>query len=150
MPELKPLPAALTGIPFTNRTARDYDVGAGRLRSADLSAPFHGVHVLARDDLPDDEGRLTGEAIERCRSFATVLRPGERFSHTTAALLWGAALPRRFTTAPLHVAVPDPARARRARGVIGHTLPPSPPSTRLGFPVTDPASTWFLDRKSVV
>ncbi|RFA09712.1 hypothetical protein B7R54_11200 [Subtercola boreus] len=144
MPELKPLPAALTGIPFTNRTAHRLGVGAGRLRSADLRAPFHGVHTSAgAGRQPGDEDRLVREAVARCHAFATVLRPGERFSHTTAALLWGAALPRSFTTAPLHVAVPDPARARRARGTVGHTLPPSPMVIRRGLPVTDPTTTWF-------
>ncbi|RFA14036.1 hypothetical protein B7R22_10465 [Subtercola boreus] len=143
MPELKPLPAALTGIPFTNRTAHRLGVGAGRLRSDDLRAPFHGVHTVAGTRMPDDEHRLVREALARCHAFATVLRPGERFSHTTAALLWGAALPRSFTNAPLHVAAPDPTRARRARGTVGHTLPPSLPALRRGLPVTDPTTTWF-------
>lgn len=145
MPVLKPLPAPLTRIPFTNQTARRAGIGPERLRSRDLVAPFQGVHAR----IPDERGRDSSEtsseedALARCRAFALLLRPDECFSHTTAALLWGAALPRSTLTAPLHVSIPDPARARRARGVVGHTMPEAPTRERLGLPVTDPALTWL-------
>lgn len=161
MPKTVPLPNLLTARPFTNATARSLGLGAERLRSDDLIAPFYGLHVTRAAAYGDEAGpgsfggsspstqsknddeRLGRAALRRCQAFGVLLRPGERFSHTTAALLWGADLPRSVVTAPLHVSVPDPARARRARGVIGHTMPSGETGFRHGLPVTDPAHTWL-------
>ncbi|NYD67271.1 endonuclease domain-containing protein [Agromyces atrinae] len=72
------------------------------------------------------------------------------FSHATAAVLWGAPLPYRYSVAPaegradIHVSALRPDSRPRLDGVIGHTL--SPKRTRVvelnGLRVTDPASTW--------
>lgn len=68
------------------------------------------------------------------------------FSHSTAALLWGAPLTwalERETR--LHVAVPAPAPRLHSKGVIGHRLDvaESDVTTWGGILVTSAARTWF-------
>jgi len=80
---------------------------------------------------------------ERIAAFSTVMRPGEFFSHDTAAHLLG--LPGRTPTevTPLHVSVAPPMRAVRRVGVISHHLWDEAVSiVDAGYPVADPASTF--------
>ncbi|WP_082485261.1 endonuclease domain-containing protein [Rathayibacter sp. Leaf296] len=80
---------------------------------------------------------------ERIAAFSTVMRPGEFFSHDTAAHLLG--LPGRTPTetTPLHVSVAPPMRAVRRAGVISHHLWDEAVSiVDAGYPVADPASTF--------
>ncbi|GAB2453735.1 hypothetical protein HD599_002861 [Conyzicola lurida] len=83
--------------------------------------------------------------VERCRAYAPLLRPGQFFSHTTAARLWKAPMPGEFTLdEPLHVSVFAPGRAPRSRGIVGHRAPAGIPVVdRFGLPTSDPAATWL-------
>ncbi|ROS29048.1 uncharacterized protein DUF559 [Rathayibacter sp. PhB127] len=90
--------------------------------------------------------RATVEPItygERIAAFSAVMRPGEFFSHDTAAHLLG--LPGRTPTevTPLHVSVAPPLRAARRVGVRSHHLwDEAVTVVDAGFPVADPASTF--------
>lgn len=67
------------------------------------------------------------------------------FSHSTAALLWGAPLPWNLERSTLlHVAVCNPLPRLHSRGLAGHQLDLSPAvlDTRDGLTVTSPARTW--------
>ncbi|TAJ47183.1 MAG: DUF559 domain-containing protein [Herbiconiux sp.] len=81
----------------------------------------------------------------RCRAYCTIERPGQFFSHLTAARLWGVPLARWDPGEPLHVATMAPARASRVSRVCGHQFQDA--HVRVleqgGLPVTDPASTWI-------
>lgn len=56
---------------------------------------------------------------ERCEALLQVLPPGAAFSHTTAALLWGAPAPRDAGDR-IHVTVPGRAHRPARPGVVGH------------------------------
>lgn len=121
-----PLTAGL-GTVFGVAEALERGVPPGRLRARDLSAPFRGVR--------------TTTAVPSVRAYAPRLRPGDRFSHTTAAGLWGVPLPRRFEdAAEIHVTSTIAQRVR-ARGCIGHESGPVGLVERDGLPVSDPAQT---------
>jgi len=110
MREHTPLPAAL-GTAFSTRAAIEAGTGYGRLRGADLLRPFHGVRATSAA-----EG-----LVDRCREYLPRMQDDEFFCSATAALLHGIPLPLELEfDPPLHVAVPNPRRARRAAGVIGH------------------------------
>jgi len=86
-------------------------VGYGRLRGADLQRPFHGIRTTSPAD----------DLAERCREYLPRMQDDEFFCSATAALLHGVPLPLELELDPLlHVAVPNPRRARRAAGVVGH------------------------------
>ena len=126
---------------FTPATARAFGVTRSRLRASDLERPFRGVSSVraADDDVPPAVERLVAQ-------FATIMAGHEYFSHQTAAALWGLPLPRwAASSTRLHVSVPRPARAPRARGVLGHQADPRLVSVvrhPSGVRVTSPASTW--------
>ena len=131
----EPLPSDIAEQPFRVRDAIDLGVGRGRLRGADLARPFSGVRVPSS----------TGELLEACRAYASLGRP-DAFSHTTAAELFGAPLPRHHRHSVddrLHVTVPGRLRGRQLAGVVGHA------STRFtavdldGLRVIAPAQTWL-------
>lgn len=137
MPRLVPLPPSLAGRAFRVADGREAGLTLGRLRSGDLAAPFHGVRVAATRDLA---------LVERCQAYATRMRPGQFFSHLTAARLWGAPLPTAFgPDEPLHVSSCAPQRPPHTRGVIGHDLPAgrARPTSRYGLPVATPADAWL-------
>lgn len=155
MPSRQNLPPGFLLEPFTVRDALGAGVGAGRLRGRDLERPFHGVRLVAGTSL--DTGRSYGTfastrdaeefalLVARCLAYSLVLKPGQFFSHETAARLWKAPLPARFdASAALHVSTPAPRRAPEGRGVIGHqsASPLLRVVDRFGFPVSDAASTW--------
>lgn len=108
-----PLPDDLRGRAFGPAAARRAGVGENRLRRKDLLRPFHGVRVA--------EPPTT--ALERCRAYLPRLKPGQFFSHTTAASLHGMSLPLRWSDeVEVHVAALLPADAPHARGVRGHRI----------------------------
>lgn len=112
-----PLPPSLRTAPFHVAQARAAGIGAGRLRSGDLSAPFHGVRVPA--------GSLTSVA-DRCRAVAVRMCADQVFCHATALELAGLPLPPGLPHSDeLHIASPRPRRAPRAAGVVGHSLDPA-------------------------
>jgi very-short-patch-repair endonuclease len=127
MPRRIPLPETLRGRAFTTTTAQELGLGRGRLAGADLERPFHRIR--------------TSGVLSRVDAYAPLLRPGDRFSHTTAAALWGAPLPREFDDR-LHVSAPPGARAPRSRGVIGHEAS-GPTASRRNLPVSAPGAMFL-------
>jgi len=153
MTKRKPLPRPLALDPFTVGDAIAAGVGAGRLRGSDLERPFHGVRV---DPASVDEVARFGSfpnvraaeefasLMARCRAYAPLLRPGQFFSHDTAARLLKCPLPERFSPGDdLHVSVIAPGRAPRSRGVVGHQAIAGTVIDRFGLPVSDAATTWL-------
>ena len=139
-----PLPPSLALRPFSVSTAAAAGVREGRLRGSDLERPFYGVRRV-RSDAPTGEtvgARERRLLLERCLAYLPRLAHGHHFSHVTAARLWGCPLPTRFDeNEPLDVS--RPGRATRCEGIVGHSSAAPIVATRLGFPVSDPASTWL-------
>ena len=137
MPKRVSIPPLLQNRPFLVATARDAGLGEGRLRSADLARPFHGIRGASpHPDL----------VIARALAYAIRMRSGQFFSHTTAAHLWGAPLPLELESAELlHVSTIAPMRPPHTRGVRGHELQLSPRDlvTRHGLLTVDAASAWL-------
>jgi hypothetical protein len=137
MPRRVPLPPSLSSGPFSVAQAYAAGLGEGRLRGSDLERPFHGVRSAS-------ESRASIQAF--CRAYLPRLRPGQFFSHWTAAQLWLAPLPVPFDSSEnLHVSTTAPNRAPRARFVTGHqvTDPLASVHTRFELPTADPATTWL-------
>lgn len=113
MPIPGALPPHLATAPFSVADALDSGVTQRRLRGTDLSRPFHGVRAVS-------EPR---ETLDRCRAFRPRMTSGAFFSSATAAQLHRIPLPIRLEReVSIHVAVPAPQRAVRARGVVGHKV----------------------------
>jgi very-short-patch-repair endonuclease len=121
-----PLSPGLASGSFRTSAAREAGLGEGRLRGPDLRRPFHGVRSAQP---PDSEA-----------DYAPLLRPGERFSHASAARLWGAPLPRGFEKP--HVSFAGGSRAR-STGVVGHRCTSLKQVVRRGMPVSDPVACFL-------
>lgn len=126
-----------------------------RLGRRDLDAPFHGVRRRrpAQSISAEDPFELQAEQRRRrAREYAPRLRPGQFFSHDTAAALWGAPLPLarigpRLATSeeiPVHVSVFGAAPLVRTSGVAAHRAraTTSTVTTIDDLPVSTAASTW--------
>ncbi|MEV8212470.1 hypothetical protein [Leifsonia sp. NPDC077715] len=118
--------------PFRVESALAAGVSAHRLRSGDLTRPIRGIRLV---------GSHVGLA-DRLRAYALHRRVDFAFSHTTAAILYGAPLPQELP-ADIHVSVPDPCRAPQIEGFVGHKLSRWEVRTVDGFPVTTPEQTWL-------
>lgn len=131
-----PLPPEFTEAPFTVAAGLRAGLGEDRMRGRDLSRPFHGVRTL---------GTEPESLLARCEAYAPLLRPDQFFSHVTAARLWALPLPRRFEPREgLHVSTPEPNRAPRGKGIVGHqAMAATPIDVRLGLPVSGAAATWL-------
>lgn len=127
MPRI-PLPAELGAAAFSVGRALELEIGRGRLKGTDLARPFYGVRAQKVEVL--------------AHGYLPVLRPDDRFSHTTAAELWPLPLPR--TTSGLHVTARPPRNAPRGKGVVGHTSSAGHIILRSELPVSDPA-TLFIE-----
>ena len=138
------LPESLANRAFTVAEARRYGEGPSRMRRADLRRPVHGVRVL-RD-------REVG--LVEC--IALVLRPDQRFSHTTAACLWGAPVPRAYRDATsVHVATVGTASLMRRPVVTAHRATDDDTAALDGLPLSAPARAWaecatLLDLRALV
>ena len=133
MPRRIPLPPKLVAAPFTARDAAAEGLSRGRLRSVDVTRVFRGVY------------RSAGASFSVASAAARRLRPGQFFSHLTAARLHDLYLPRRLdSVALLHITAFRPAAAPRAHGVVGHHTEPG--SVRVvsiaGIPLASPVDTW--------
>jgi hypothetical protein len=130
MPPRIPLPPRIDARPFTIAEALRLGVTRDRLRGPDLEAPFEGVRIppgfAERDPY-----------LRRIAGCALLLRPGDRFSHTTAATIWPLPLPVR--AAAIHVTSPRGRNAPRIAGVRGHERDTTAPWIRHGHPVPEPA-----------
>jgi very-short-patch-repair endonuclease len=123
-------------VPFLTRDARAAGIPKGRLEAHDLDRSVWGVRSTDRD----------ATVAARCSKFALRLRDDTFFSHTTAALLYGAPLPPEVeASAALHISAPSPAPRPHARGILGHSLsvPEAELRTRAGLRLTSPTRTWL-------
>ncbi|MBS1672877.1 MAG: hypothetical protein JSS74_02805 [Actinobacteria bacterium] len=156
MPTRRDIPAGLGDV-FHVSAARDAGVNAGRLRSPDLSSPFHGVRRRSTPATASDPGADPYEiqsAQRRARTdeYVPRLTPGQFFTHDSAAVRWGAPLPLAMTDGriadgralPVHVGVFGDAPLPRVRGVRGHrALARTTHIVDLdGVSVMSAASTW--------
>ncbi|RLK49691.1 hypothetical protein [Microbacterium telephonicum] len=139
-----PLPDEL-GSAFAVGDAAAAGVSRARLRARDLEKPFRGVRAIATlageaDGIRDLDAE---EHLRRARAYATRMPPTWFFSHRTAALFWGAALPATADDR-IDVGVRPPERLPRGRGVRGHEIAPHLGSVRVlgGLRVASPASAW--------
>lgn len=138
------LPGDLAGRAFTVAQAREFGEGASRMRRADLMHPTHGVRVPISADIP----------LEVC--LALTFRTDQRFSHVTAARLWGAPIPRAHRSDPrLHVATSGTASLMRRPGVVAHRVSDQDTTVVGGLPVSTPARAWaecamLFDHRSLV
>jgi hypothetical protein len=112
-----------------------FETTRGRLRAVAVQHPFTGVSAVGLD---------VDAIIDACLAYEPLPRPGEAFSHTTAALLYGAPLPvHAASIRPLHVTSPEGVARARTTGVIGHeTLHVAHRSLRFGLPVVSPGTVW--------
>lgn len=133
MSRAQPLPEALQGRIFRVADASALGVNAERLRRSDLSTPVHGVRASVGDDGFD-------QLVE---ALALVMRPDQFFSHTTAARLWGAPLPRSVRAdRTVHVSTRDGGPRMRRPGVRAHRPSAADVVARGGLPLSTPATAW--------
>ncbi|WP_460516383.1 hypothetical protein [Humibacter antri] len=146
MPARIPMPQQLRGSSFRTSGPDTGGLGRGRLRAADVDAPFHGIRSV---------GMALDDPIALARAYEPRLRPGQFYCHTTAALLWGIPLPLDLEHS-LHVHVGTTKGSKpRARGAVGHEFRPLIVRRRNRLPVTTAADTWchissLLSREDLV
>lgn len=124
------LPEPLRGRGFGIDEARALGVTEGRLRGRDLTRPFYAVRASAQPE----------SVADAVATYASRLRPGDRFSHTTAAALWDVPLP--IVRDGIHVTSRAPRNAPRGRGVTGHE-DEGRSVIRHGWPVSSPGRTFI-------
>jgi very-short-patch-repair endonuclease len=105
------------------RRALDLGETSGRMRRSDLEMPYRRARVT--------------EPVPGWVAYAPLLRPGERFSHSTAAELWGAPLPARLR-GQVHTSVPLTMSRAKSAGVHGHQTRRIRWLVRHGVPVSTP------------
>ena len=129
-----PLPPALVERPFAVAEGRALGLTPGRLRGNDLARPFRGIRAR--------EAPRTH--LESCRAYSAKLRPGEHFSHASAAHIHGMSLPWRLRDGPVNVTAVLPLGRPRGAGVIGHSMTPSLARvvTVAGLRVSHPVEAW--------
>lgn len=159
----RPLPERLGAI-FTVQDAATVGVNGGRMRRADLDAPFSGIRAervvaeLEEGDGGGEPDRLDAfrrQAAERglqARRYAPRLRPGQFLSHESVVALLDGPMPLITakgvavdgTTLPVHVSTLGDGPLVRAEGVRAHRADPR--TTRRikvdGLVIADPATTW--------
>lgn len=146
MPRILPIPSDLLGTAFLTGDRASHSLSRGRLRGSDVAHPFHGVSSVNLD---------ARSILGLCRSYEPRLKPGEAFSHTTSAALWGIPLPETVQTTAVHFSAKDSVSRPRTRAVIGHRLTAVGFAMVGGLPVTDPETTWcqlaaFLSTEDLV
>lgn len=122
-----PLPQPFAAQPFSTAAALDAGVGAGRLRDADLERVFRGAR--------------TPHPVRPAHAYAPLLSAGDRFSHTTAAALWGAPIPEQEEEI-VHVTVRPGGQPPRRPGIVGHEGAQAAISRRAGLPVSGPIDAF--------
>ena len=131
MPKPGPLPSSISLPAFSSQEARENGLSKERLRSSDLTSPFHGIRAT----------RQAATVEERCRQYLPRLRSGQFFSHLTAANLLAIPLPRDVE-ADVRLHVSDRLSRPRTKGVIGHRALNTPATSVRGLPATNPE--WLL------
>ncbi|MCU1416619.1 MAG: hypothetical protein JWP32_793 [Schumannella sp.] len=126
-----PLDPAIHRAPFATRDLEIWGVRESRIRASDIRQPFRGVNVV---------GHGADTLRDRAEALSHVLRQGDAFSHTTAAALVGAPLPK--TDSRIHVTSVGRENRIRRPGVVGHRAT-AIPRTMLGtLPIVEPAHAW--------
>ncbi|GAA1837028.1 endonuclease domain-containing protein [Agromyces salentinus] len=134
MPRRVTVPPHLRGAAFRAADAEFHGLGQKRLRAADVDRPFTGVRSIGLDPT---------SIVDLCRAYEPLLRPGESFSHATAARLYGLPLPPGIALAPLHVLAPPGIARARTAGSAGHEASAPPRIEFLfGLPVVTAVSAW--------
>lgn len=127
-----PLAPHLDGSAFRVRDREFHDASRGRLRAADVQRPFTAVRSIGLD---------LADPVGRCFAYEPLLRPGEAFTHASAAALWRLPLPDEPDT--VHVLAPPGVARARGRGVAGHAASVTLPVVlHDGLPVVAPAYVW--------
>jgi very-short-patch-repair endonuclease len=129
------LPTHLRDSPFTVADGKSAGLTRARMRALDLDKPFHGVRSLTAPEL----------VIDRCRAYAVRMSSAEFFCSATAAALYGVPLPiRHERDERLHVGIPNPIRAPRSEGIVGHkyVVTPSEILEWQGLRVSAPDRMW--------
>jgi hypothetical protein len=128
------LPSHLRANAFRTDDRDFHGLGRGRLAASDLQRPFFGVRSVGLD---------LETTLGRCLAYEPLLRSGDAFSHTTAAILHGLPLGGEHAGSDLHVlAAPRTSRPRGA-GVVGHeSAVPFDVDFRHGLPVVSAALAW--------
>ena len=127
-----PLAPHLSGAAFRVREELFHGTTRSRLRASDVQRPFTAVRSVALD---------LGDVLGRCRAYEPLLRPGEAFSHQTAAALLR--LPLHEESSDVHVLAPPGKTRARGRGVVGHVASVVPPVVlHDGLPIVAPPSVW--------
>lgn len=122
-------------MPLRSRDLDHLGVSRSRVRASDVTQPFRGVHLVGR---PAEAPR------DRVRAFVPLLREHDAFSHSTAALLYGAPLPARVETEhQIHVTTVGGDDRFRRRGVVGHRASQLDVRAFDGLPVAAPAEVWL-------
>ena len=133
MPDRIPIPETLRGRAFTREQASSAGITQGRLRRKDIARPFHGVQAT----------QPPTTTLERCRAYSAKLKPGQFFTHQTAARLHGLTLPTHDDDALLHVGAVRPADAPHSQGIRGHRmLSRGEPWQVDGLPIPDPSEVF--------
>jgi hypothetical protein len=127
-----PLAPHLSGAAFRVRDEPFHETTRSRLRASDLQRPFTAVRSIGLD---------LDDALGRCLAYEPLLRPGEAFTHETAARLFGLPLPEE--PADVHVLAPPGRTRARGRGVVGHVASAATPlALQHGLPVVAAAQVW--------
>jgi hypothetical protein len=127
-----PLAPHLIGAAFHVRERDFHGASRGRLRASDVQRPFTAVRSVGLD---------LDDTASRCRAYEPLLRPGEAFSHATAAAVFQLPMPEQADA--LHVLAPPGVARARGRGVVGHAASgPVPIVLHDGLPVVTPAQLW--------
>lgn len=127
MPRRVPLPPDLPNA-FSVNDGAARGLSRSRMRGRDLEQRHHGARVAP--------------GVTAALAYVPLLRPGDRFSHTTAAALWPLDLPRH--PPKLHVTATTPRNGPRRPGVVGHRGSSDDSVLRGGVPVSDPC-TLFIE-----
>ena len=128
------MPSRLTG-PTTRGMARDAGISDKQLRR-------HDVVRLSRDTyLPLSIAR---ELPARVAAVLLTAPPGAVVSHSTAAAMWGVAIPLQSEHRSIHVTVStgSAVRTRQDRSIHRSPLSDGEVTRTRGFPVTTPERTW--------
>lgn len=134
MPRI-PVPISVLSASFTTRQGRAAGLGKHRMRGTDLDKPFHGIRTIGPATTIDELARAFQQGATECAFFCGI----------TAAMILRVPLPQRHEQSRLlHVAVPAPRRAPKARGTIGHKFHIRDDEVREwhGLRVTTPERTW--------
>ncbi|MEO8908283.1 MAG: hypothetical protein ABI310_09435 [Microbacteriaceae bacterium] len=128
------IPRPLSGRPFSVAEALEIGLSSNRLRTPDLTRPFHGV----REEVAND-----GSVQARALAYQARMAENEFFSHSTAALLLGVPLPSTLEAAQeLHVSVLAPDAPPQAAGIAGHFLQNARTGMFDGFRIAAPEAVW--------